>query len=316
MAQKINTGTILTQAGAFSPAALQLEREHYFNDRGLIPECQYWGLNRRTREVGRSCFPMAARPQALWLLFLYLVAAVAGASAQSRSTIPTVEIIIARMAQARDDNESRFRRYVVTRDYQLFGKERDKSKSQVIADVIFVPPDLKNYSIQQTNGTGLGERIVRRMLASEAEIAKDCLSTDFSAANYEFRFVREEDVTGQRCYVLELLPKRKDRNLVRGNIWVDVKTYLLRRTEGQPAKSPSWWLRDVRMSFSYGEVSGMWLQTSSEATATVRLLGQHTMVMRDMKYTLGELVVAGSTSTFHVDVPVVPATLLDGSTPK
>jgi hypothetical protein len=236
------------------------------------------------------------RPRTLWLLFLYLVASVPCASAQTSRTVPTVETIIARMAQARDDNESRFRRYVVTRDYQLFGKERDTSKSQVIADVIFVPPDLKNYSIQQTNGTGLGERIVRRMLASEAEIAKDCLSTDFSAANYEFRFVREEDVSGQRCYVLELLPKRKDRNLLRGNIWVDATTYLLRRTEGEPAKIPSWWLRDVRIAFVYGDVDGMWLQTASEATAKVRILGQHTMVSRDLNYQISELVAAGSST--------------------
>jgi len=227
-----------------------------------------------------------------------------------------VETIIARMAQARIENQSRFRPYVVTRGYTLFGQERQKSKSAVMADVTFVPPDRKQYAIQESSGSGLGEMLVRRMLAGEADITKNSGSTDFSMQNYDFRFVRQEDVEGELCYMLELLPKRKDRNLVRGNIWVDVKTYLLRRTEGQPAKSPSWWLRDVRMSFSYGEVSGMWLQTSSEATATVRLLGQHTMVMRVMKYTLGELVVAGSTSTFHVDVPVVPATLLDGSTPK
>jgi hypothetical protein len=292
MAQKINTGTILSQEGAFSAASLQLERELYSNDRGLVPECQYWGLNRRTREVGRSCFPMAARPQALWLLFLYLAAAVAGASAQTRSTIPTVEIIVARMAQARDENEARFRPYVVTRDYQLFGKERDQSKAQVIADVIFVPPDLKNYAIQQTIGAGLGERVVRRMLASEAEIAKDCVSVDFSAANYEFRFIREEEVSGQRCYVLELLPRRKDRNLLRGNIWVDATTYLLRRTEGEPAKIPSWWLKDVRMALLYGDVGGMWLQTALEATATVRILGPYTVVSRDVKYKIGEPVVA------------------------
>jgi len=37
----------------------------------------------------------------------------------------------------------------------------------------------------------------------------------------------------------------------------------------------------------------MWLQTALEATATVRILGPHTMVSRDVKYQLGEEVVAG-----------------------
>jgi hypothetical protein len=235
---------------------------------------------------------VAAREQTSGLFFLYLVAGMACASAQTASAVPTVESIVARMAHARADNQARFRPYIVTRDYKLFGKERDETKSQVIADVTFVPPYFKKYVIQHTNGTGLGERIVRRILASETEITKDWSSTDFSPANYDFRFIREEDIGGQRCYVLELLPRRKERNLLRGNIWVDANTYLLHRTEGEPAKKTSWWLRDVRIVFLYSYVGGMWLQTGSEATANVRILGRHTMVSRDVKYQISELIAA------------------------
>jgi outer membrane lipoprotein-sorting protein len=227
-------------------------------------------------------------------LVLCLVAVVSSASAQTESTVPAVEAIVKRMAQARAENRHRFRPYIVTRNYQLFGKEKQETKSQVIVDVAFTPPDSKKYAFQQTRGVGLGTKIVRRMLESEVEIAKDFGSTDISPDNYDFRFIREENIGGQRSYVLELHPRRKDKNLVRGNIWVDVRTYLLRRTEGEPAKSPSWWLRDVRMVFLYGDVGGMWLQTASEATATVRILGQHTMVARDVKYSISELVAAGS----------------------
>ena len=228
-------------------------------------------------------------------LFLYLVAVVACASAQPESTAPDVTTIIARMAQARIENRTHLRSYIVTRDYQLFGKERQNAKSQVIADITFVPPDLKKYVIEQANGTGLGETIVRRMLESETEVAKDYRSTDISPDNYDFRFVREEaDVSGQDCYVLELLPRRKEKTLLRGSIWVDAHTYLLHRVEGGPAKTPSWWLREVRIQLLYGDVGGMWLQTASEATAEVRILGQHTMVSRDVKYEVGELVAAGS----------------------
>ena len=287
MAEKINASMIGWSTS--SPQSMKLEHES--NGRGLLQDAHGYILNRRTREAGWSFFYVVAWPQTFWLFFLYLVAAGAGASAQTRQTVPALETIIARMAQARDENQARFRSYTVTRDYKFFGKERDTTRSQVIAAVIFVPPDLKNYAIQQTNGTGLGERVVRRMLASEAEIAKDYVSTDFSAANYDFRFIREEEVSGQRCYVLELFPRRKDGHLLRGNIWVDATTYLLRRTEGEPAKIPSWWLRDVRMALLYGDVSGMWLQTALEATATVRILGPYTMVSRDVKYEIGKPVV-------------------------
>ena len=207
-----------------------------------------------------------------------------------------METIVARMAQARVENRTRFRPYIVTRDYKLFGKERDKTKSQVIADVAFVPPDSKKYTIQQTNGSGLGGMIVRRMLASEAEVTKDYTSTDFSPDNYGFRFIREEDVSGQRCYVLELLPRRKDKHLLRGNVWVDANTYMPRRFVGELAKTPSWWVRDLRVAFVYGEVGGMWLQTASEASANVRILGRSTMVSQDVRYKLNELIITASTS--------------------
>jgi hypothetical protein len=237
---------------------------------------------------------MVVRPQTWWLLCLSLLAVAAGASAQTGSTVPTVETILSRMARARAENQARFCPYVVTRDYKLFGKERDKTKSQVIADITFVPPASKKYAIQQSNGTGLGEKIVRRMLEREVEIAKDYPSTDISPDNYDLGFIRQEEVSGRRCYVLSLLPRRKDKNLLRGTIWVDAGTYLLRRTEGEPAKPPSWWLRDVHIALVYGDVGGMWLQTASECTAKVRILGQHTMVSRDVSYQIGQLVVTPS----------------------
>jgi hypothetical protein len=40
----------------------------------------------------------------------------------------------------------------------------------------------------------------------------------------------------------------------------------------------------------------MWLQTVSEATARVRILGPCTMVSRDVKYKITELVAAGSSA--------------------
>jgi len=134
------------------------------------------------------------------------------------------------------------------------------------------------------------------MLEGEAEIAKEYSLTDISVANYDFRFIRAESVGDQLCYKLELLPRRKDQYLLRGNIWVDANTYLLHRSEGEPAnKSPSWWLRNVRIELVYGDVGGMWLQTASEATADVRIFGRYTMVTHDLEYRIGDLSVGSAT---------------------
>src|SRR5208283_5691493 len=111
------------------------------------PMLQYW--RSKIREAGRSFFYLAARQQTSWLLFLYLVAAMASASAQTGSSLPTAETIIASMAQARAENRARLRPYIVTREYKLFGTDESKAKSEVIADVVFAPPDSKKYTIEE-----------------------------------------------------------------------------------------------------------------------------------------------------------------------
>jgi hypothetical protein len=274
------------------------------------------GRRRIFREAGKGLSPVAVRQPFACFLFLGLIAVGAGASAQPDSMVPTVETIIARMVQARTDNRAGFRSYIVTRDYMLFGKDRHNSKSQVIADVTFVPPGSKQYVIQRTQGSGLGEKIVRRMLEGEAEIAKEYRSTDISLTNYDFRFIGAERLGGQLCYQLELLPRRKDQYLLRGNIWVDADTYLLRRSEGEPAnKSPSWWLRKVRIELGYDDVGGMWLQTASEVTVNVRIFGQYTMVTRDLEYRIGDLSAGSAAQTIFPSISLSGITATEETAP-
>ena len=225
-------------------------------------------------------------------LFLALTAA-ASAAAQPPTASPSVETILVRMAESRAENRARFRPYVVTRDYTLFGKDRDKSKSEVTAELTFVPPNSKQFRIRQSSGSGLGERIVRQMLEGETEIAEDYGSSDISLDNYDVKFVGEKMLDGRPCYVLETFPKRKRKNLIRGNVWVDAGSYRLRRLEGAPAKSPSWWLRNVRIAFTYSEVEGMWLQTASEYTTKVRIFGHYAITSRDVKYEFDAAAAAG-----------------------
>jgi len=217
------------------------------------------------------------------------VAAIPSANGQSGHVVPTVEVILTRMAQARAENRTQLRPYSVTRNYRLFDTEKLATRAEVIADLTFVPPDRKHYAILKANGMGLGEKIVRQMLEHETDIVKDYGATDLTAANYNFRFVREEELSGHHAYVLEMIPLRKDKTLLRGHIWVDSANYRLLRTEGVPGKAPSWWLRDSHIVLVYGEVGGMWLQTSSESTANVRFVGPHTMVAHDVDYKFNEL---------------------------
>ena len=217
----------------------------------------------------------------------YLLAATS-VSAQPQNKLPTNDEIIARMAEAQADNRTHFLPYIVTRDYKLFeGDNRDQARTHVVANITVMPADSKKYTIETADGSMLGEAIVRKMLDGEVALAKDSASTDITSENYDFRLVREDESDGQQCYELEMVPKRKSKSLIRGTIWVDAHTYLPQRVEGKPGASPSFWATDVHIALRYGYIATMWMQTSSEATATVRILGRSTIISEDVKYQMG-----------------------------
>src|SRR5579864_8839440 len=82
---------------------------------------------------------------ALFLVALLPVALVVSASAQTLTSAPNVATITSHMAQAQTENQARFRPYIVTRDYKMFGKDRREAKSEVTANITFAPPNLKTY---------------------------------------------------------------------------------------------------------------------------------------------------------------------------
>jgi hypothetical protein len=146
-----------------------------------------------------------------------------------------------------------------------------------MAQINFVPPDLKTYKITEARGNSRGEKMVRELLDREIESAKKGHGSEINRTNYEFVFVKYENFGIVPAYVLRIVPKRNDKYLLRGQIWVDASTFRIRRIEGAPAKSPSIWLKRIHITLQFAQLKGMWIPTSFDAIATVRLLGQYTL---------------------------------------
>ena len=108
--------------------------------------------------------------------------------------------------------------------------------------------------------------------------------TAITRDNYEFTYAGEAVLDGQQCYLLELKPKRKENDLIVGEAWVDKQSFFIRRIEGEIAKTPSWWLKRVRVSIAFADIKGAWLQTSMEVVADVRIFGPHTLTSRIVDY--------------------------------
>ena len=200
---------------------------------------------------------------------------------------PDLQTVVSRLEQAQIENRARMVPYAVTREYKLFEGAQQQPSSTVIAAVGFQPPDIKKWAIEQRSGSERGELVVRKVLEIEAESAREVKDVPFSRRNYDFRYLGIDELNHQRCYLLEISPKRKDKTLLRGRVWVDANSYRIRRFEGEPAKNPSWWVKNVELSLSYGDARGMWLQTEGRGVADVRLFGRYTMTESDLSYQTG-----------------------------
>lgn len=216
--------------------------------------------------------------------YLLLIASLC-ASAQAagpKASAPDVNTIVSRMLAAQQRNRKQVKPLTVKRDYQLLDKEQTQ-KAQLIAHITYVAPDQKQYQIESSHG-GLGEKILKDVLVKEVQPPKDPERKEFSQKNYDIQFLRTEPLDGHNCYVLGLTPKRDDKELISGKVWVDQQSYNIRRLEGTPAKNPSWWIRDLHVLMDFADVNGMWLRTFTYAVANVRFKGRYEMVARDVEY--------------------------------
>jgi hypothetical protein len=81
------------------------------------------------------------------------------------------------------------------------------------------------------------------------------------------------------CYVLAVQPRKNNKFLYRGKVWIDANDFALARLEGQPAKSPSFWIRDTQIDSSWAKVSGFWLIQHSKSVSHIRLGGMATLTI-------------------------------------
>ncbi|HTD21124.1 MAG TPA: outer membrane lipoprotein-sorting protein [Terriglobales bacterium] len=215
-----------------------------------------------------------------WVALASLQSAFAAASDPAQD----VETIVSRMERAEIASRSQ-QPYTLTRSYQFFDNNSQTPTSQVVAKVEFQPPGTKNFAIQKAQGSGQGEKIVRQVLEHERAAAQDEGSQEISRRNYDFKFLRTEQLQGSSCYVLQLIPKRQEKNMIRGQAWVDATTYLIRRIDGELAKNPSWWVKDVHVTLEFGSLAGLWLQTAMQAIAYVRIFGERTLQAQSLDCT-------------------------------
>jgi hypothetical protein len=209
------------------------------------------------------------------LSLLVLVSPPLLARAQDTPSVPSAGEIVARMGARDAQRQLATEGYAGMRKYTLENEGLYKH-AEMIVRVNGDPDGTKHFEIVSEEGWKAAHKhVLRKMLDSEAATSRPeaRARARLNAENYDFQLVGVEGAGDRPAYVLELSPKRKEKYLFRGRIWVDTEDYALVRAEGKPAENPSLWTKSTHFVQNYGKNGPVWFPVFTQSVTDVPIFG-------------------------------------------
>ena len=143
----------------------------------------------------------------------------------------------------------------------------------------YTAPDQHNFTVVSQSGSKLLlNRVLLKLLDSEKEAFQNHKQIELSPDNYKFTLVGTERIpAGDTCYVLAVKPRKQNKFLYAGKIWVDTHDFAVVRMEGEPAKAPSFWVRDTQIDSNWEKVGGFWFIAHNHSVSHIRMGGMATL---------------------------------------
>lgn len=135
------------------------------------------------------------------------------------------------------------------------------------------------YAVTAEGGNAyIRDNVLRAVLDGEREVIArgEVKRSSLAEVNYTFR----ANGIGQDGLVnVAVSPRRKERVLVAGQMFLKPEDGRLVRLEGQLAKSPSFWIRNVAIVRTYDRIAGSVVPVALESHAQLRVMGRGTLNM-------------------------------------
>ena len=209
--------------------------------------------------------------------------------ALSNSSAPaglTADDIIARMLEHNRFRNEQLQRYSAVRTYEIRNPE-GKLAAQAVVHVDYRAPDKKTFNKTSEEGSGIVRHLVfDRLIQSESETSsgREHRNSAITTANYTFTLAGEEDLGPNHCFVLEATPKRKEKYLFEGKIWIDAEDFAIAKIAGHPAKKPSFWINRADFVRQYQRIDGFWLPYRDETSVEVKMYGRRVFTVDHQQY--------------------------------
>ncbi|HEV8129925.1 MAG TPA: outer membrane lipoprotein-sorting protein [Acidobacteriota bacterium] len=191
----------------------------------------------------------------------------------------SLDELLSRLAQSNKRRDALLAGYVGIRVYEA-SNGFTHSHAQMHVKVVFRNPSSKDLTVVSEDGSKvIRSRVFKPALSAEKEALRADLKqrSAISPENYEFTLVGEEDLRERHCYVLEARPRRKDKFLLRGRVWIDSVDYAVIRVQGELVKLPSFWTRKVEYARDYQKIGDFWLPMRDESVSQLLIFGRSTL---------------------------------------
>jgi len=189
-----------------------------------------------------------------------------------------VEQVARKLEEKNAQRAAALNQFTSTRVYrmQYHGFPSDRG-AEMVVNVSYHAPNAKEFHVvSQTGSKFVIDHVFKKLLEGEQEAAnqENREHTALSRENYDFTSAGYEITPDGPQYVINLLPKTKNKFLYRGKIWVDAKDFAVVRIEGEPAKNPSVWIKKTEVKHRYVKVSDFWLPAENHTESFIRLGGR------------------------------------------
>lgn len=178
--------------------------------------------------------------------------------------------------------------YTALRTYQVVDLS-GRVHAEEVGRMEYRAPDQKTFVVSSETGSGLVRRLaLNALIASEIETAagKQHHDNAISPANYVLEPLGEQQVGPYNCFVVLATPKRRDKYLFEGKIWIDVEDYAVVRIEGHPAKKLSFWIESADFVRQYQKIDSFWLPQRDVTFVQVRLYGKKALTIDHQDYSV------------------------------
>jgi hypothetical protein len=207
--------------------------------------------------------------------------------------------VLAELAAHNEERKAALHDYTVQRTYEVIDL-KGKVHAEEIGRMEFFSPDKKSFTVISESGSGLVRHMALNPLINseiEAAAGKQHHDSAISTDNYSLNLLGEQQLGPYRCFVAEAVPKRKDKYLFEGKVWIDVDDYSVVRIEGHPAKKLSFWINSADFVRQYQKIDGFWLPEKDQTLVQVRLYGKKILKIEHRNYVVnaGQNTNAGST---------------------